>query len=193
MKDNAELRLSSQKRRAPTVWVKAAVPFQVAALALICTLMLLVCPALSKAADTVTWDLTQGTALVSAKAPQAGGPLTTGLAHQSAAQSRGPASAPDGKFTITYTVQEKGGKYILRGTWDITKEGALKTSHPTPDSVQGLLYTELPFNPATSAGNIDAEVLVVPMLRQGGEAVKAQGSFKGNEKFEGTLSITRTP
>jgi hypothetical protein len=149
-------------------------------------------PASSGPAETVTWVLTQGTAFQSGKAALKGnGRLTTGHVKQAAAQSRGPARVGAGKFTINYTVQENAGKYILRGAWDITKEGALKTSHHTPDSVKGFLYAELPFNPATTSGTIEAKVLVAPLLRHGGEEVKAHGTFTGNEKFEGTLSLTR--
>ena len=157
------------------------------------TSMLLAQPASSRAAETVTWDLTQGTAVQSGKAAIKGpGLLTAGHVKQSVAESRGSAQVSAGKFTINYMVQEKAGKYILRGAWDITKEGALPTSHRTPDSVKGFLYAELPFNPATTSGTIEAKVLVVPRLRQGGEEVKAYGTFTGNEKFEGTLSIART-
>jgi spore coat protein U-like protein len=149
-------------------------------------------PASSLAAETMTWDLTQGTAVQSGKAPLKGnGLLTAGHVKQAAAQSRGPARVDAGKFTINYTIQEKAGKYILRGAWDITKEGVVKTSHHSPDSVKGVLYAELPFNPATTPGSFKAKVLVAPMLRQGGEEVKAHGTFTGNEKFEGTLSITK--
>ena len=147
----------------------------------------------SRLAETVTWDLTQGTAERSVRAPlKVNERSTAGHVKQAAAQSRGPARVGDGKFTINYTVQENAGKYILRGSWDITKEGALKKGHHTPDSVKGLLYAELPFNPATSPGTIEAKVLVAPMLRQAGEQSKAHGTFTGNEKFEGTLSLTRT-
>lgn len=193
MNENTKLRLPS-KRRSPAVWGKVLGPFQVMALAFLCTLTLLAHPASSKAAETVSWDLTQGTAVQSGKAAMKGpGLLTAGHVTQAEAQSRGPAQVGAGKFTINYAVQEKAGKYILRGEWDITKEGALQTSYSPADSVQGLIYAELPFNPATSAGAIDAQVLVFPRVRQGGDAVKAVGTFKGNEKFEGTLSITKTP
>jgi hypothetical protein len=143
-------------------------------------------------AETVTWDLTQGTAVQAGSATLRGAEqLKAGNVRQAAAQSRGPASVGAGKFTVNYAVQENAGKYILRGVWDITKEGALKKGHHTPDSVKGLLYAELPFNPATTSGNIEAKVLVAPMLRHGAKEAKALGTFTGNEKFEGTLSITK--
>jgi hypothetical protein len=157
------------------------------------TSMVLAQSASSRPAETVTWDLTQGTAVQSGKAALKGnGMLTAGHVKQATAQSRGPARVDAGKFTINYAVQENAGKYILRGVWDITKEGALKASHHAPDSVKGVLYAELPFNPATTSGTIEAKVLVAPMLRHGGKEAKAQGTFRGNEKFEGTLSLTRT-
>jgi hypothetical protein len=156
------------------------------------TSMVVAQSASSGSAETVTWDLTQGTAVQSGKAALKGAEqLNAGNVKQAAAKSRGPAPVGDGKFTVNYTVQENAGKYILRGAWDITKEGALKKGHHTPDSVKGLLYAELPFNPATTSGNIEAKVLVAPMLRHGAKEAKAQGTFTGNEKFEGTLAITK--
>ena len=162
------------------------------ALVLSGTSTLLAQPGSPQAGKTSTWVLSQGTAVEAGKAVQSkAGQLTAGHAVQAVAQAKGPASVQAGNFTIKYTVQEKAGIYILRGAWDLTKPGAAKATHHTPDSIRGTLYAELSFNPATTAGTIDAKVFVSPKRRAGGKAVKAAGTFSGNEKFEGTLTLSR--
>lgn len=160
----------------------------VVALVFVCTSTLQAKPA----SHTTTWVITQGKAAQPGKAVQAqDGQLTAGHEVQAVAQAQGPARVPAGNFTVKYTVQEKAGVYIVRGTWDITKPGAPKATHSTPDSVKGSLYAELPFNPATTAGTVNAKVLISPKRRTGDKAVKAVGTFTGNEKFEGTLTISK--
>ncbi len=165
--------------------------FVVVALVLICTSTLQAQPSSHQAGKTSTWVLAQGAAVEAGKAVQSKeGQLSAGHEVQAVAQAKGPARVQAGNFTIKYTVQEKAGIYIVRGAWDLTKPGAAKTTHHTPDSVKGTLYAELPFNPATTAGPIDAKVFVSPKRRHGDKAVKAEGTFSGNEKFEGTLTIS---
>jgi hypothetical protein len=166
--------------------------FLAVALVLISTSTLLAQPPSNQAGKTTTWVLSQGAAVAAGKAVQSKeSQLTAGHEVQAVAQAQGPAHVQAGNFTIKYTVQEKAGIYIVRGAWDLTKPGAPKTTHHTPDSVKGTLYAELPFNPAITAGTIDAKVFVSPKRRHGDKAVKAEGTFSGNEKFEGTLTLAR--
>jgi hypothetical protein len=162
------------------------------ALVLSGTATLLAQPVSHQSGQTSTWVLSQGAVGGAGKAVQSkAGQLTAGHEVQAVAQAQGAAGVPAGNFTIKYTVEEKGGIYILRGAWDLTKPGAAKATHHTPDSIRGTLYAELSFNPATTTGTIDAKVFVSPKRRTGGKAVKAAGTFTGNERFEGTLTLSR--
>jgi len=57
--------------------------------------------------------------------------------------------------------------------------------------------TTLDFNPAASvsqagaAGTIAAKVFVNPKRRHAGQEAKARGTFSGDEKFNGTITVTR--
>ena len=165
----------------------------VVALVLVSTTTLLARPASQTPAMTRTWVLTQGTVVDPGKTIDTpDGPLITGYVVEAVAQSQGATKTVSGKFTIKCTIQEKGGTYYLRGAWDITKPGAVKTVHSTPQSLHGALMAELSFNPATTAGSIgNGQVLISPKRRHAGNTPKATGTFAGNEKFEGTLTVSR--
>lgn len=162
------------------------------ALVLISTTTLLAQPASRKPATTRIWVLSQGAVVDPGKTSNTpDGALTTGFVVEGLAQSQGAKKAVSGKFTISCTIQEKGGTYYLRGTWNITKPGAAKTVFHTPNHITGAFMAELPFNPATTAGTINGKVLISPKRRHAGNTPKAVGTFAGNEKFEGTLTVSR--
>ena len=164
--------------------------FLVMALMCICAAPLLAQPAAAQTATAATWEITNGTLAKPGKVKQSPqGQVTNGVVVKAEAVAQGQAPIDSGKFKIRYSIHEEAGKYILRGVWRITKAGAAKTVHSTADSLKGSIYAELPFNPATSTGDIQAKVSINPTRRHGAKTVKAEGYFKGNEKFEGTLTI----
>ena len=162
----------------------------VVAIAFVCGASLLAQPVAAQPATAATWDLTKGAMVNPGKVKQSPqGQVTNSVVVKAEAMARGQAPIDSGKFKIRYSVHEEAGKYILRGVWRITKAGATKAVHSTSDSLKGSIYAELPFNPATGTGTIQAKVSINPTRRHGGKTIKADGSFTGNEKFEGTITI----
>jgi hypothetical protein len=170
----------------------------VAALALFSAATLLAQPTsnpMAKPAKTMTWVLTNGTVINPGKTD---GNLTSGYVVEATATAKGPARVSTGKFTLKGTIEDQGnGQFLLRGTWDITREGAPKKKiRRSPDSIQGTLVANLGFNPAASvnqaagAGAINGNVLVSPKRRHAGKEIKAKGTFTGDEKFNGTISLS---
>ena len=154
----------------------------VVALVFICASTVLAQP--PSAPKTMTWALSNGTVVDPGTTT---GNITTGYKVEATAQAQGRAKVATGKFTINCTIQQQAdGTYKLQGAWDITREGAAKAAHHTPGSIKGTLSANLTAWP----GPIDGQVLVTPMRRHAGKAAKAQGTFKANENFDGTLSIT---
>ena len=164
----------------------------VLALVLISASTLWAQPASNQPAKTMTWTLSHdrvvspGTTTTAAD----GTTITTGYVVQAAAQAKGPAKVATGKFTINCSIQQKtDGTYQLQGAWDITREGAAKAAHHTPDSIKGTLSANLTAWP----GSINnGQALVGPMRRHANKEAKAAGTFSGDDKFNGTLSITRS-
>ena len=168
----------------------SGVKYLLVALVYVFAASLLAQPAAAQPATAATWDLTNGALAKPGKTIQSPqGQVYTGVVVKAAAVAHGQAPIDSGNFKIRYSIHEEAGKYILRGVWRITKQGAAKTVHSTSDSLKGSLYAELPFNPATSPGTIQAKVSINPTRRHGSKTVKADGYFTGNEKFEGTLTI----
>ena len=171
----------------------------VAALALFSASTLLAQPMAPKAkpAKTMTWVLTNGT-VIAPEQIKIDGTLTTGYVVEATATANGPARVRTGKFTIRCTITEIEGKFVLRGAWDITREGTPKATHHTPDSILGTLVANLAFNPAVSdpdpaagARAITGTVLVGPKRRHAGKEVRAKGTFTGDETFNGTISLSQ--
>ena len=169
----------------------------VAALALFSASTLLAQPMTNpqaKPAKTMTWVLTNGTVIDPGKPV---GNLTTGYVVEATATANGPARVRVGKFTLKGTIEDQGGgKFQLRGAWDITREGTPKATHHTPDSILGTLVANLAFNPAVSdpaagARAITGTVLVGPKRRHAGKEVRAKGTFTGDEKFNGTIFLSQ--
>ena len=87
---------------------------------------------------------------------------------------------------------QKAGLWYLRGNWSLADKNlppqAAKARH-SRGVIKGELTGELPFNPALSPGNVNAQVRV-PMSPQAGGWGKGKGTFKGNEKFAGQLDLS---
>jgi len=165
----------------------------VAALALFSASTLLAQPApnpQAKPPRTMTWDLSGGK-VINPKQIKTDGKFTTGYVVEATATAKGPARVSAGKFTMRCTIEEKEGKFLLRGAWDITRAGAPKTTYHTPDSIKGTLVANLDFNPAAAAGAINGTVLVGPKRRHAGKEVRAKGTFTGDEKFNGTIFLSQ--
>jgi hypothetical protein len=168
----------------------------VAALVLLSASTLLAQPlsnAKGKPAKTMTWVLTQGAVIDPGKTE---GSLTTGYVVQATATAQGQARVSTGKFTMRCTIEDKGDHFQVRGAWDITKVGAPRTAHRTPDSIKGTFVAKLPFNPAVrsaSAGirTVSGDVFTSPKRRHASKEDKAAGLFSGDENFNGTISISR--
>ena len=126
-----------------------AIPLLVAALALFSASTLLAQPLSDRKAKpaktkTMTWDLTQAAVIDPGKTE---GKFTTGYVVQATATAKGPARVNTGKFTMTCTIEDKGDHFELRGAWDITKAGAVKTASRNPDSIKGLSWRILVSTP----------------------------------------------
>jgi hypothetical protein len=173
----------------------------VAALVLFSASMLLAQPMTNPKADpakapkTMTWVLSNGKVIDPGKTD---GNLTTGYVVEATATAKGPARVSTGKFTFKGTIEDQGGgKFRLQGVWNITREGVAKKSHRTADSINGTLVANLDFNPAASinqaagAGAVSSTVRVSPKRRHAGKEMKAEGTYTGDEKFNGTLAISR--
>ena len=166
----------------------------VAALALFSASTLLAQPApnpQAKPPRTMTWDLSGGK-VINPKQIKTDGKFTTGYVVEATATAKGPARVSAGKFTMRCTIEEKDGKFLLRGAWDITREGAAKTTHRSPDSIKGTLVANLDFNPAAGDGAINGDVFVSPQRRHAGKEIKATGTFTGKDKFfNGTIILSQ--
>lgn len=164
----------------------------VAALALFSASTLLAQPLTTpkaKSDKTMTWVLTNGKLIDPGKTD---GNLITGYTVEATATARGKARVGAGKFTIICTIEDKGGGvFQLRGAWDVTRPGSPKATHHTPDSIKGNLVATLDFNPASAPGTLSGKVFVSPKRRHAGQEGKAVGTFTGDEKFNGTISVTR--
>jgi hypothetical protein len=161
----------------------------VVALVLISASTLWAQPASNQPAKTMTWTLSQAKVFPGPTTTAADGTtITTGYVVQAVAQAQGPAKVATGKFTMNCSIQEKGGTYQVRGAWDITREGAAKAAHHTPDSIKGTLAAES----ASWPGAFKGQVHVAPMRRHADKAAKAVGTLTVDKDFNGTLTITRS-
>lgn len=168
----------------------------VVAMAFVGAASLLAQPVAAQPAMAATWQLSngaqvhQGAPIHQGKVKQSQqGQVTAGITVHGDAVANGPAPIASGKFSVRYSIHENAGKFILRGVWRISKAGAVKAVHSTSDSLKGTLYAELTFNPATTPGEIQAKVTINPTRRHGGKTAKANGTFTGDQNFNGILTI----
>jgi hypothetical protein len=126
------------------------------------------------------------------------GVLTTGYEIEAAANTPAGSQSPKGIFSVTVSIfspnhdmpGQKAGMWYVQGSWNIKDPapGAQPARRRDANVVRGTLSGELAFNPSKDAGHIDARVL---LLRSASASRKmsGKGTFSGNEKFEGALSI----
>lgn len=150
---------------------------------------------------TLGWQLTKGQVVnpgVTSTLPQ--GTLTTGYIVEATVQSidqttpvrRGTFHIELDAFSPNRDLPgQTAGLWYVRGDWHITANNASakeKKARHSPSRVAGALSAELPFNPATTAGSMSTSVLL-PRAPQGGRWTSGEGSFSGNEIFEGLMRI----
>jgi hypothetical protein len=128
------------------------------------------------------------------------GTLTNGYVIEAVALANS-SDAPIKKGTFRITANaflpaedmpgQKAGNWYVRGNWSITDEEATekeKEARHSAGVVTGNLFATLDFNPCESAGPVSAQVLF-PMTPNGGVWARGEGTFIGNEKFEGSIVI----
>lgn len=153
------------------------------------------------AAEELSWQLSGARVVRSGAASEIGeGTLTNGYTVESDATVQGGGDLmPKGKFRLMATVfspkadrpGQQAGRWYLRGSWSITGE-PVAGSHSAPTVFKGDLAAELPFNPAASKGSVEARVRM-PKVPAGKRWGPGSGTFSGNERFEGVLTLTLDP
>lgn len=86
---------------------------------------------------------------------------------------------------------QTAGQWYVHGDWRIVAAGASAEeaqARHSPSLINGSLLAELPFNPATGAGPVNAR-LRLQRGPQGGRWASGAGTFTGNDRFEGVLQI----
>lgn len=127
------------------------------------------------------------------------GTMITGYTVEATAVAeKDAAPIKQGRFRVTLTAfsptrempGQTPGTWYLRGTWTLSdvqaSPEALKARY-SPSVLRGKIIAETDFNPASEQGYLEAKLLP---LRQGrGYGKKGGGTFSGNEKFEGQLTL----
>lgn len=86
---------------------------------------------------------------------------------------------------------QTAGRWYAAGTWTITdanadpREAAVRYN---PSVVRGHLAAELPFNPASGVGRVEGRIRLRNWVG-GPRGPGFEGTFAGNEKFEGTIFL----
>jgi len=86
---------------------------------------------------------------------------------------------------------QEAGNWYIQGNWSITDEKATEKEKKARHSVgvvTGNLLATLNFNPCVSSGAVSAQV-IFPMTPNGGVWARGEGTFIGNEKFEGSIVV----
>jgi hypothetical protein len=148
------------------------------------------------------WQLTQARVLshgVTTHVPF--GTLTDGYVVEAVATATtAETPVPLGRFEISVSAfqpardmpGQKAGVWYVRGSWAVMDEQASdeeKAARHSPSIVRGGLSAELPFNPANTAGTVDAAVSL-PMSPDGGRWSRGEGTFSGSEVFDGEIQIS---
>jgi hypothetical protein len=147
------------------------------------------------------WQLTQARMLKpGATTIDAQGTMTSGYVLEATAKALNPDTpVQNGTFKIELNAfspsqdmpGQKAGTWYVRGDWQITKRGitaAEQASRHGPSFLNGSLSVELPFNPVTEAGPVNAAVSL-SRAPQAGRWASGNGTFNGNEAFEGLIQI----
>lgn len=108
--------------------------------------------------------------------------------------------SPEGTFRLTLAGfqpdwdilgRRAGSTWHVRGQWTITDDriGRTRKARRKYGVLKGDLVADLSFNPARKPGAVGAFVRL-PVPAGGDRWAMGEGSFLGNERFEGTLSMT---
>jgi hypothetical protein len=124
------------------------------------------------------------------------GILVSGYTVHATATSIGEGRYRRGRFQLTGTLfgpsaasgRQRGGPWLVNGAWDVL-DPHLSTEERgrSPYVAGGRLQAVLPFNPLEAPGMIQASLFLTSLVPAGARMV-GQGTFSGNERFEGMLS-----
>jgi hypothetical protein len=153
------------------------------------------------AGDKVIWQLTDANVLKEGKTVNTdNGKLTDGYLVEATATAVGEAPVPEGFFQLTCSAfqpkKEMPGQepsvWYIQGIWTITDKNVddenLKLRH-SKAKVKGIFSAELPFNPITGSGSVEARVKW-PLTLIGNHWAQGDGIFNGNAMFEGQIDLT---
>jgi hypothetical protein len=128
------------------------------------------------------------------------GSMRSGIKIEAKAVTQTPGAIfPEGTFSITFNAfsptkdmpGQKAGIWYLRGEWTITApnvDPAILKARYNPYSLSGRLIGSVPYDPATTIGMLEAEVI----LQRGGTKPRTgripAGTFTGTTIMEGKLT-----
>lgn len=148
------------------------------------------------------WKLTEARVICSGQTtPLKDGAMTGGYIVEATASPVGNcAPAGRGRFQMTLTSflpsqsipGQRTGYWQVRGVWSIMSAKAAKNTggiRSIATIARGILFGELPFNPAASQGRLNVPVTLVMTPDAGRRFARGKGIFSGNEKFEGTIFL----
>jgi hypothetical protein len=149
----------------------------------------------SRTVAQAAWRLTDATASNRGKTVAVrGGTVVSGYAVQAAATSIGDGPYRRGRFQLTGTLFSPSSSSGQDATWHLNGTWAIVDLYrPVTDRDQsgyvagGKMQAVLDFNPLEAPGILQASVFLADVLPAGGRMV-GQGTFSGNQRFEGMLS-----
>jgi hypothetical protein len=149
----------------------------------------------SRLVAQAVWRLTDAT--VSSRGKKVavgGGTLVSGYALQSTATSIGDGPYRRGRFQLSGTLFRPAGSSGQDATWQLNGTWAIVDLYrPVTEKEQsgyvagGKIQAVLEFNPGEAPGIVQASLFRADVLPAGGRMV-GQGTFSGNQRFEGMLS-----
>jgi len=115
------------------------------------------------------------------------GTLTTGYTLEAKASSGSKRMLTEGTFRLTLSAfqpikdmpGQKAGLWHVQGKWSLTRKNATAatlTARHNPDTIEGRLKAELPFNPAASQADWSA-LATLPMSLAAGQWAQGKGSL----------------
>lgn len=155
------------------------------------------------AGEKIGWELKDARVVnpgASMAVPQ--GTLINGYTIEATATPIGDAGSVKAKFRMTASLfspngtmaGQKVGHWYMTGIWTITdsKEVIPAKVRHSPGMLSGRFLAELPFNPASASGKVDATLLLSGVSAPGHRAAAGgKGTFSGNEKFEGRIQFSK--
>ena len=148
----------------------------------------------------LTWQLTDAQVVSSGKTVTTDqGQLVEGYVIEAKALAEHGGVVKEGTCTLNLTAfqplealpGQEAGLWYLRGSWTLSAvkpEPMMNKTRHNPDAIKGYIVADLPFNPLSETGLFDAKIKVPMTLGAAGWG-DGSGTFSGNEKFEGVLSV----